>query len=107
MSVAAVGPRHYEIQVVDSDVTRAEQLTNALAKSFEAKNGKLYTGQAEKTVQFLTDQVKEVDNKLANARKKYDQLRAEHQILSGQREDLDQAMARLQAIHITDRDIRF
>ncbi|MFN3649687.1 MAG: GumC family protein [Armatimonadota bacterium] len=82
IKVEAIGPRLFELRVVDSSAEKATVLANALAESFVTKNRTLYTQPAEKVVLVLQSQLKRVEKRLAQVRSAHDRYRRSHQIVT-------------------------
>ncbi|MBI3909883.1 MAG: polysaccharide biosynthesis tyrosine autokinase [Armatimonadetes bacterium] len=98
IKVDAIGPRLFELRVMDSSATRAMLLANALLDSFVTKNRTLYTQQAEKVVNLLEEQLRTTDAQLNEARKRYEDYRKEHDIVSKLEDHVGPVLYRLQVV---------
>lgn len=89
------GPGLYQLQVTDTDQTKAQDITNALADNFIKVYHRFRTQQAQKTVDLLQEQLKDADVRLSQSRRQYDNYRNVHRIVGNLTSDLDAALARL------------
>jgi succinoglycan biosynthesis transport protein ExoP len=91
----AVGPKLFELRVVDSSPARAEEYANALADQFQKVNHDLNTERAKKVVTLLEEQVDQAEKKVKEIRTKYDDYRAQHEIIGAENHNLELALSRL------------
>lgn len=75
ISVTAVNPAIYLLQVTDPDQARARDLANALADNFKAALTAQTAADKDKLVKFLQGKVDEADGDLARARQALEQYR--------------------------------
>ncbi len=97
LDFTSTGPRLYQLQVTDTDKNRVQEIANSLAKNFVVVYHDFRSQQAQQTVKLLEDQLKEVDQKLNEARRSYDSYRNQHKIVGNLNSDLDAALSRLRS----------
>lgn len=75
-------PRMYELQVSHTSPQVAERYANALADNFLLSSRKINTSQASRAVEVLADQVKKMDTRLADTRRRFDAYKSQRQIIN-------------------------
>jgi succinoglycan biosynthesis transport protein ExoP len=91
-------PRLYDLNVIDADPHRAQNLANALATRLVAYNRQINSDQAQKSVALLRSQLQQSDNNLKILQHKYDLLKLQNYVDGDPIKASEALSARLQEI---------
>lgn len=96
ITVQPGGPRIFELRVIENLPSRAEQLANALGKNLVNDMATRTSKEANTIVKLLQDQLDGADKQLADSRRRYDEYRAAHRVVSTLDSQLGPALSRVE-----------
>lgn len=106
IELEAKGARMYEAHVYNSNPELAEKIANALADSFVERNRSLNTEQSANVVALLEQQLRELDAKLAKARRAYRTYSSKNKVLGNPDQELELSISEIESTRLKRNQVR-